>query len=148
MVQAGLLLRLDRGVMDCLADRLDVAFIPEQDGIPSVGALVVGDRTVRRRVLPTADDAGALAGVVVPDVDLQLQVSPRLRLIPGLPWRAVLDRLRPLSLIGWEGTSIGREAGAGLEVREPRNARLRTIYSGMTAIPANRDGRGRAAPLA
>lgn len=148
MVQAGLLFSLDLAVVDRLADRLQVLDVPEQALIASMRTLVVHNRAIWRRVFSAADLAGALAGVSVADQNLLAQATPPSRLVPRLPWLALLNRPRTLCLICREGTSIGRKAGAGLEVREPRNARLRTICSGMTAIPANRDGRGRTAPLA
>ncbi|MET3837495.1 hypothetical protein ABIB58_002851 [Brevundimonas sp. UYEF29] len=147
-MQAGLLLALDVGVMNRLGHNFQVLDVPEQALIASVRSLVVYDRAIWRRMFSAADLAGALAGVSVADQNLLAQATPPSRLVPSLPWLALLNRLRTLCLICREGTSIGRKAGAGLEVREPRNARLRTICSGMTAIPANRDGRGRTAPLA
>lgn len=148
MVPRRLFLALDVGVMDGLADRLQIVDVPEQRLVATMRALVVHHRAIWFGMLGSKHTACALARVVVALQHRQAQSLPAAGLVPSLPWRAVLDGLRPLSLIGWEGTSIGRKAGAGLEVREPRNARLRTIYSGMTAIPANKDGRGRAAPLA
>lgn len=133
MVQAGLLFSLDLAVVDRLADRLQVLNVPEQALIASVRPLVVHDRAIWRRVFSAADLAGALAGVSVADQNLLAQATPPSRLVPSLPWLALLNRLRTLCLICWEGASVGRKGAAGREVREPCNARLRVIYSGTTA---------------
>lgn len=112
--------------MDGLADRLQVLNVPEQALIASMRTLVVHDRAIWRRMFSAADLASELAGVSVADQNLLTKATPPSRLVPSLPWLALLNRLRTLCLICWEGSSVGREGGAGLEVREPRNARLRT----------------------
>ena len=121
--------------MDGLADRLDVGWVPEKGGVATVRTLMVGYRAVRRGICPATELARPLAGVVVPDVDLSLEVTPSFRLVPGLPWLAMLCRRGASGCIRSKGPAIARVVDATGQVRQSGHREL-LIYPGMTAMPA------------
>lgn len=61
---------------------MQVALIPEQIGIATMRTLVVDNRAIVCRMLADAEDAGSLAGVVIPDQDLAPKLLPPCRLVP------------------------------------------------------------------
>jgi|GEM_PF-4263613 len=110
---------------------MQVVLIPEQIWIATVRAFVVDNRTVICRMLADAENAGSLAGVVVPDQDMVPKLLPPCSLVPTTMFEVGITLTMALLLITShtaEARRKGRELG--LESGEARTAHISRCTKG------------------